>query len=93
MLHDGETVILTVNQKGQASPQEIEQHKEYLISFKEGAFFGFYDSSNKALYRNPTVFCKNVLIREGHTNEWNGPMHCLVKRANTWVSLYSLFNT
>jgi hypothetical protein len=89
----GEHVILTTNQKGVASPEELLISPKFHILFNDGAFSGFCDEASKTLYKNPTALCKHSFARSGSTNEWNGPMHCLVKRGEAWVSLYSIFNS
>ena len=92
-LIDGEHVLLTTNQKGQASSDELLIAPKIRVIFKDDAFLGFCDELKRTLYRNPTALCKQSLVRSGSTNEWNGPMHCLVKRGDSWVSLYSIFNS
>ena len=89
----GEHVLLTTSQKGQASSDELLISPKFRVIFKDHAFLGFCDELNRTLYRNPTALCKHSLVRSGSTNEWNGPMHCLVKRGDSWVSLYSIFSS
>lgn len=92
-LRDRESVLLTKNQSGVISNDEIAAGSELCVLFENSVFKGFLHPRMRILYRNPTALCKDIFNRDGETNEWNGPMHVQVFRNNAWVSLNSILKS
>lgn len=87
----GEEVILTRHQKGKASEEELAGPKYYIE--EQGETLVFKDRETGDHFDSPSGLCRARLApRQGKkgTNDWNGPMHCLVKRAGSWVPLAGL---
>lgn len=89
LLNANEVCILTTSQNGIPSEQELIGTR-YIILFENDKFSGFYNPTTQTLYKNPSVFCKGLLQRHGHTNEWRGPRHVLILRDGRWTSLDTL---
>jgi hypothetical protein len=88
----GEEVILTRHQKGKASEEEIADGKRFYIEELKDTLV-FKDRETGDQFESPSGLCRARLApRQGKkgTNDWNGPMHCLVRRAGAWVTLSSL---
>jgi hypothetical protein len=84
-----EVCILTKSQQGVPSTEEMASSR-FVILFENGTFSGFYNPSSQILYQNPSSFCKDIMRRNGNTNEWRGPRHVLVLRGERWVPIDSL---
>ena len=84
-----EVCILTKSQQGVPSTEEMSSSR-FVILFENGTFSGFYNPSTQTLYQNPSSFCKDIMQRQGNTNEWRGPRHVLVLRGERWVPIDSL---
>jgi len=89
LLNANEVCILTTSQNGIPSEQELIGTR-YIILFENDKFSGFYNPTTQTLYKNPSAFCKGLLQRHGHTNEWRGPRHVLILRDGRWISLDTL---
>lgn len=88
----GEEVILTRHQKGKASEEEITDGQRFYIEELKDSLV-FKDRETGDHFESPSGLCRARLApRQGKkgTNDWNGPMHCLVRRAGAWVTLASL---
>jgi hypothetical protein len=88
----GEEVILTRHQKGKAAEDEITDGQRFYIEELKDSLV-FKDRETGEHFESPSGLCRARLApRQGKkgTNDWNGPMHCLVRRAGTWVTLASL---
>ena len=88
----GEEVILTRHQKGKASEEEITDGQRFYIEELKDSLV-FKDRETGEHFESPSGLCRARLApRQGKkgTNDWNGPMHCLVRRAGAWVTLASL---
>ena len=88
----GEEVILTRHQKGKASEEEIADGQRFYIEELKDSLI-FKDRETGEHFESPSGLCRARLApRQGKkgTNDWNGPMHCLVRRAGAWVTLASL---
>ena len=86
---NNEDVILARSNSGIPTPEEINGAR-YKIILKNNYFSGILDSTTDTLYPSPTSLCKAKLQRQGNTNNWRGPMHCLVFRENSWIPLLAL---
>ena len=86
---DGEDVILTIHQNGVPDATELNGHR-YKVVMRNGAFSGFLDSADGSMYKNPSILCRTKFHREGVTNEWRGPRHCLVHRNGSWIPIGNL---
>lgn len=84
-----EVCILTKSTHGAPSTEEMAGAR-FVVLHENGAFSGFYNPSTQTLYRSPSAFCKDLLQRQGETNEWRGPRHVLVLRGARWVPLDSV---
>ena len=89
LLNANEVCMLTTSQNGIPSEQELTGTR-YIILFENDKFSGFYNPTTQTLYKNPSAFCKGLLQRHGHTNEWRGPRHVLILRDGRWISLDTL---
>jgi len=88
----GEEVILTRHQKGKAAEEEITDGQRFYIEELKDSLV-FKDRETGEHFDSPSGLCRARLApRQGKkgTNDWNGPMHCLVRRAGAWVTLTSL---
>ncbi len=88
VFHD-EDVLLTTHQNSIPDAGELAGPR-FKIRTENGVFKEFFILANGATFRNPSALCKAVFQREGKTNEWRGPIHCLVQRNGTWVPLAKL---
>ena len=88
-LNANEVCILTRSQNGIPSIDEMASSR-FIVLFENGTFSGFYNPSTQTVYQNPSSFCKDIMRRDGNTNEWRGPRHVLVVRCERWVPIDSL---
>ncbi len=88
VFHD-EDVLLTTHQNSVPDAAELAGPR-FKIRTENGVFKEFFILANGATFRNPSALCKALFQREGKTNEWRGPIHCLVQRNGTWVPLAKL---
>lgn len=86
---DGEPMILTIHQNGVPDAAELTGPR-YKIIFRGNSFHGFLDFADNRIYSTPSQLCCAKFTRVGATNQWRGPMHCLVFRNGSWVPLGSL---
>jgi hypothetical protein len=86
--HD-EDVLLTIHQNGVPDSVELAGPR-FKIRMDNGVFKGFAILANGTTFRSASALCRGVFDRNGKTNEWRGPMHCLVQRNGTWIPLAKL---
>jgi hypothetical protein len=89
----GEEVILTRHQKGNIAAEDIHAAMRYYIETAADGTLHFKDRATGDIFDSPSGLCRGRLPpRQGKkgTNDWNGPMHCLVLRGGNWIPLAKL---
>lgn len=88
-VHNGEEVVLTRHESGIPDMDDLSKVRLYVV--KEGDVFrGFLNRQTNKLYKSPSGACRAHLTRDGETNQWRGPSHCLVVRTGIYTPLNKL---
>jgi hypothetical protein len=92
-VNSGEELILTRHQKGLITDEDAHKCARYHIESAADGGFRFTDRATGDVFDSPSGLCRGRLPpRQGKkgTNDWNGPMHCLVMRNGSWTPLAKL---
>jgi hypothetical protein len=92
VLYNGESLIITRHNHGRPDAEELSvTAQRYIVNISNGKTT-FYDPTSNTFYNSPSALCVAKLTRNGNTNCYAGPRHCLIQRNGEWVTIKTLMN-